>query len=158
QRLAAMEAEAEARLAAAHSRRQALEDRVRAEVRQAALRVAEAGHIIELYRSRLAPASRDRVQAARVAFESSRVDFPALIDAERNLRTVELGLEQALTSYRQRLAELARLTGQPPGVVEERDLLDGVAALGGDLPFAPSAETPAAPPSLPGAAAAGDTP
>lgn len=114
-RLAAAEAEAEAALASARSRRDALLDRLAAEVATARLRLHEAAHVVDLYASRLLPASRDRLQAARAGFETAQSDLSALIEAERNLRTVELGHQEALADHHRRQAELARALGHLPG-------------------------------------------
>jgi outer membrane protein TolC len=114
-RIRASVAEVEARLAGAVAGREALEDSVRSEVQQAYDRLGEARHVLELYESRLLPASRDQVQAALAGFKTSRNSFLALIEAERNQRTVHLEYERALADARQRRAELDRLMGQFPG-------------------------------------------
>ena len=78
-------------------------------------RLKEARHVLELYESRLLPASRDQIQAALAGFKASRNSFLALIEAERNQRTVRLEYERALTDAWQRRAELDRLMGRFPG-------------------------------------------
>jgi outer membrane protein TolC len=71
---------------------------------------------VRLFRDRLLPAARDQVGAARSGFETGRNSFLALIDAERNLRNVELGYEEALASLGHRRAELDRALGRIPGL------------------------------------------
>jgi len=109
-------AEARAELAGALSERRALEDEVRLEVETATERLAEAHHLLGIVESRLLPAARDRVAAARAGFVAGRNDFDALIEAERSLRDAELEREQALATLSRRHAELARATGALAGL------------------------------------------
>ncbi len=114
-RAAAVE-EAKARLEQARSQRLAVEDEVRLGVRSGADRLAEARHVVRLFRDRLLPAARDQVDAARSGFETGRNSFLALIDAERNLRNAELGYEETLADLGRRRAELDRALGRIPGL------------------------------------------
>lgn len=106
--------EAEARLAAAESDRQRIEDQVRSAVDQAYRETVEAHHIIALQANRLIPAARDQVQAARAGFDSGRNSFLAVIESEKNLRTAELRYAEAVALYNQRLAQLDRAVGRMP--------------------------------------------
>jgi cobalt-zinc-cadmium efflux system outer membrane protein len=108
--------EADARLEQARSERAALEDEVRLAVESGAHRYVEAHHVLHLIADRQLPASRDQVEAARSGFETGRNSFLALIDAERNLRNVELEYEQALANVSRRRAELDRALGRVAGV------------------------------------------
>lgn len=114
-RLDALEAEAEARFDSARLRRDALADRVRSEVAQAAQRLAEMAHVVDLYEARLVPAARDQLRAARSGFETGEVSFLAVVEAEKNLRSVELAYEEALTDRHRRRADLERALGLLPG-------------------------------------------
>jgi outer membrane protein TolC len=141
-RIRAAEAEAAARLEAAARRREAVADAVLAEVEQAAVRLHEAEHVVELYAARILPASRDATGAARSAFESGSVDFTSVIDAERNLRDVDLSHEEALAEVGRRRAALDRALGRLPGLDE--------------APASPTApDDPPDEPEAPAAAAAG---
>lgn len=108
--------EAEARLMRWRSQLRRLQDEVRVEVERARLRVVEAHHVVELYASRLVPTARDQVAAAESGFTTGRNSFLSLIDAVRNLRTVELELQQAFADAWSRTAELWRALGQMPDV------------------------------------------
>jgi outer membrane protein, heavy metal efflux system len=134
ERLRAAEAEADARVAAAEARRLALVDAIRAEVRQSGERLLEVEQVVELYAARLLPASRDQVQAALAGVETGRTTFLALIDAERNLRNVELGYHQAIAEHNRRVAELLRLIGDVPGVPSHTPGSPQGAPLQGDSP------------------------
>lgn len=115
QRIEAGVAEADAELAAELRRSEALEDRIASEVEIAAQRLTESRHVATLFTNRLLPAARDQVRAAESGFETSQVDFMALIDAERNLRDVELGLLAAEADVRRRTAALKQAVGLLPG-------------------------------------------
>ena len=105
---------AEARLAAAESELARLEDEVRAEVEVAAETLREALHVVHLYRSRVLPAARDQIAAARAGFETGAASMLALIDAERSLRSAELTHDEALADALSRRAELDRALGRLP--------------------------------------------
>ncbi len=109
-RRAALE-EANANLARAESDRQGIEDSIRLDVETALTRLAEAKHVLRLFEERLLPAVKDRIAAARAGFETGRDSFLVLIDAERDLRTTELGREEARAEFSRRSAELLRATG-----------------------------------------------
>lgn len=114
-RIAAAEAEAAARLAAAESRRAALADQVRAEVEAASQHLAHTVHIVELYRDRLRPASADQLRAARAGLETGQVDLGTVIEAERNLRAVDLSAVEALVEVSRAQVALDRALGRLPG-------------------------------------------
>ena len=118
-RIEAARGEARARALAAEAKRRAMEDDVRAAVRQSVDRLHEARHVLELYRDRLLPAAADQVRAARAGVETGRDSFLALIEAEKNLRDVELGLETALATVDRRRAELERTLGRVAGGADE---------------------------------------
>ena len=136
-RIRASVAEAQARLDQAQSQRESLEDDVRSEVQQAGARLEEARHVVELHLSRLLPAARDQVQAALSGFRTGRNSFLALIEAERNQRTIRLGLESALAGYDRARARLDRALGRIPGAGQRASagtLEPAAAGAGGDLP------------------------
>lgn len=117
ERRRAAEAEAESRLAAAQSRRQALADEIAAEVEAAELHLAHTAHVLELYRDRLGPASRDQMRAARSGFETGQVDLGTVIEAERNLRDVDLATVEAEVELARAQTDLDRALGRLPGGV-----------------------------------------
>ena len=108
-------AEAQARTRQAAESLAATSDGVRAEVEVARQLVLETLHQLELFRSRLLPAARDRVAAARAGFETGKNSFLGLIDAERNLRSVELRWEKNQAELQRRRAHLNRTVGLLPG-------------------------------------------
>ncbi|MFQ5526919.1 MAG: TolC family protein [Thermoanaerobaculia bacterium] len=136
-RVRASVAETEAHLAGAVAGRQALEDTIRSEVQQAYDRLEEARHVLELYESRLLPATKDQVHAALAGFRASRNSFLALIEAERNQRNVRLEYERALADAWQRRAALDRLMGRFPGASRPPE----EAAIGEDQAASPAPQS-----------------
>ena len=69
-------------------------------------------------RKRLLPIARDEVDVRPVApeFVASRNDFVAVVGAERDLRSVELGYQMARADVDRREAELERAVGAIPGL------------------------------------------
>ncbi len=76
----------------------------------------ESGHAVHIFAERLLPIARRQVDAARAAFIASQVPFGTLIDAEKNLRGVELDEQTAQADYDRRRAELDRALGRIPGL------------------------------------------
>jgi outer membrane protein TolC len=76
----------------------------------------ESGHVLHIFAERLLPIARKQVDAARAAFISSQVPFVTVIDAEKNLRGVELDQQAAQADYDRRRAELDRALGRIPGL------------------------------------------
>ncbi len=94
-------------------------DRIRAEVAQSRARVEESQRTLALFADRLIPAAKDRMTAARAAFETGGGNFLALVDADNDLREMELQQHVAAADVRRRLAELERAVGRIPAVPEE---------------------------------------
>jgi outer membrane protein TolC len=113
-RRSAAREEAQANLEKARSQARAREDAVRLEVSRSAAQMGEMVHSLDLYLGHLLPASRDRVAAARTAFETGSMPARTLLDAERNLLDVELGFEEALVEYHLYRLDLDRALGRLP--------------------------------------------
>lgn len=108
-------AEAQALLERARSERDAMLDEARFAIRSSALRLSEAHHVRHLFETQQLPAARDQVEAARTGFETGRSEFFGLIDAERSLLRVEIGVEEARAEVCRRRAELDRALGRVAG-------------------------------------------
>jgi outer membrane protein TolC len=93
-----------------------MSDAARTQVVVALKRLEESGHVLHLMDERLLPVARDQVDAARAAFTASQAPFVAVVDAEKNLRGVELDRQMALADYDRRHAELDRALGRMPGL------------------------------------------
>jgi len=93
-----------------------LTDAARTRVFVAVKQLQESAHVLRLFETRLLPVARDQIDAARAGFTTSRNPFVAVIDAEKNLRGVELDYEMARAEYHGRRAELDRALGRIPGL------------------------------------------
>jgi outer membrane protein TolC len=91
-------------------------DAARTQVVVAAKQLEESAHVLHIYEERLLPIARDEVQAARSAFTASQAPFVAVVDAEKNLRTVELEEQVARADLDRRRLELDRALGRIPGL------------------------------------------
>ena len=108
----AQEREAEAMVAAASARREATMQRAMGELGTALAQLAGAREMARLTEASLLPQARLNLQSALVAYETGKADFPALLDAERQLRQARLSLLAAEVEAQMRLAEIERLLGE----------------------------------------------
>ncbi|MDP9149514.1 MAG: TolC family protein [Myxococcota bacterium] len=99
-----------------------LSDMARTQVAVALKQLDESAHVLHLHAQRLLPVARDEVSAARSAFTASQAPFSAVVDAEKNLRSVELDEQVARADYDRRRAELDRALGRIPGLDGEEVL------------------------------------
>jgi outer membrane protein TolC len=108
----AQESEAEAMLAAANARREATMQRAIGELGTALAQLAGAREMARLTEASLLPQARVNLQAALSAYEAGKVEFMALLDAERQVRQARLSLLAAEVEGQMRLAEIERLIGE----------------------------------------------
>ena len=99
-----------------------MEDAARTQVFTSLKQLDESKRVLHLFEERLLPVARDQIDAARAGFVSSRSSFMAVIDAERNLRKVELDYQMARAECDRRRAELDRALGRIPGLTGKDDL------------------------------------
>jgi cobalt-zinc-cadmium efflux system outer membrane protein len=96
-----------------------MEDAARTQVFVALRQTEESKQVLELYEQRLLPVARSQIDAARAGFTASRSPFLAVVEAERNLRSVELDYQMARAECDRRHAELERALGRIPGLEEQ---------------------------------------
>jgi cobalt-zinc-cadmium efflux system outer membrane protein len=96
-----------------------MSDAARTQVVVALKQLDESNHVLRIFERRLLPVARDEVDAARAAFTASQAPFVAVVDAEKNLRGVELDQQVAEADYDRRRAELDRALGRIPGLDEK---------------------------------------
>ena len=104
-------AEHTAAVQAAKARSQAMENMVRLAVQEAYIRARSAQDRAALLRTTIKPQSQQTLEVSRVAYQSDRVDFQAVIDNERVLLDVNLDYFRALSEFTQALADLERAIG-----------------------------------------------
>jgi cobalt-zinc-cadmium efflux system outer membrane protein len=90
-------------------------DATRTEVAVALKRLEEVRHVIRLYETRLLPVAKSEIEAARAAFITSQTSFVAVMEAERNLRNVELEYQMMRADHDRRVAQLERALGRIAG-------------------------------------------
>jgi outer membrane protein TolC len=110
-RLDARRAEATADIAAAHARVRAVESALRLAVQEAYVRVKAAEQRAALLRTTVVPQSEQTLEVSRVAYQTDRVDFLAIIDNERVRLDAQLDYYGALSDLEQALADLERAVG-----------------------------------------------
>jgi outer membrane protein TolC len=110
-RIDARVAEQKAGMQAAEARVRALENAVRLGVQEAYVRARSAQDRAALLRTTIVPQSRQTLDVSRVAYQTDRVEFQALIDNERVLLDEQLEYFRALSDLTQALADLERAVG-----------------------------------------------
>jgi len=92
---------------------------VKTEVFVAKRSVEQSRHVVRLFEERLLPVARDQVDAARAGFIASRNPFNVVLEAEQNLRNVELEYQMARAECDRHQGELDRALGRIPGLEGE---------------------------------------
>jgi outer membrane protein, heavy metal efflux system len=96
-------------------------DAARTQVFVALKQLRESEHVIGLFEKRLLPVARDQIDAARAGFTASQNPFMAVVEAEKNLRSVELDYQTARAECDRHRAELDRALGRMPGLDAQDD-------------------------------------
>lgn len=104
-------AERHAAILTAKARVQAMENMVRLAVQEAYVRARSAQDRAALLRTTIQPQSQQTLEVSRVAYQTDRVDFQALIDNQRVLLDVNLDYFRALSDFTQALADLELAIG-----------------------------------------------
>ena len=106
------ERESERMLEAAAARKEALGHRLHGELSGALANLEAARMTGEITRNRLLPQAELTFKSALAGYETGKVDFATLLDAQRQIRNARLALLRAQASQQQRLAEIERLLGE----------------------------------------------
>ncbi len=106
------EREAERMLEAAAARKEALGHRLHGELSGALASLEAARTTEEITRNRLLPQAELTFKSALAGYETGKVDFATLLDAQRQIRNARLALLRAQASQQQRLADIERLLGE----------------------------------------------
>ena len=108
----ANESEADAMAQAARSRRQAAENLALADLAHALADYEAARRLENLASRSLAPQAEVALQSALAAYETGRLDFATLLDAQRQLRQARLAAIRAHADAQLRLAEIEKTVGE----------------------------------------------
>lgn len=106
------EREAEAMLAAARARRDAVSNQILAELDENLAAYDAARRALALATETLLPQSELALRAALAGYETGKVDFATLLDAQRQLRQARLSQARAGADAQLRLADIERLVGE----------------------------------------------
>ena len=112
-RRSAAEREAADRLQQRCAEYQNLLDQTRYEVQSAFDRTTQSEQVVHLFEEKILPAAQRSLDSAVANYTSGNLDFLRLLDAERQLNTQREMYYQAIAEYHQRVAELARVVGEP---------------------------------------------
>ena len=107
----AQEREAEALLSAARARRDATATQVSSELSETLASLAAARRVESLSATQLLPQAEVTFQSALAGYETGKVDFATVLDAQRQIRQARLSRLKAQVDARVRLAEVERLLG-----------------------------------------------
>lgn len=108
----AQEREAEHMVDAAMSRREATRNQVLAELSESLSALAAARRIEEVLSNSLLPQAELTLQAALAGYETGKVDFAAVLDAQRQIRRTKEDLAKARANQQMRLADIERAIGE----------------------------------------------
>lgn len=106
------EREAQAMLSAAEARKIAVLNQLQADMEENLGAIDAAQRMEVLAKSSLQPQSELTFQSALAGYESGKVDFSTLLDAQRQIRQAKLSQIKAQTEVQLRLAEIEKLTGE----------------------------------------------
>ena len=106
------EREAQALLAAASARPEAAQGQLRASLSESLHALETAQRVETLTQTSLLPQARLNFKAALAGYETGKVDFATLLEAQRQIRKAKLDELNAQVEAQTRLAEIERLLGE----------------------------------------------
>ena len=109
--LAAKKAEAVAEIEAARARAQTVANAIRLSVQQAYVRAISAAARASLLQTTVIPQSQQVLEVSRVAYQSDRGDFAALVEQQHGLLEMRLDYFRALAAVAEARADLAYAVG-----------------------------------------------
>jgi cobalt-zinc-cadmium efflux system outer membrane protein len=106
------EREAEAQLSASNLRKEALLNQTESDLSESLSALEAARHTESLITTQLLPQAELTYQSALASYETGKVDFAMLIDAQKQILKVRQQLLQAQTDMQLRLSEIEKLLGE----------------------------------------------
>ena len=104
--------EASAQVARADATYRGIKNQVFLQVHENMLKSHAARESLSLYRTGLLPQAELSLSAAEAAYQTGRIEFTGLLEAERALRDVRLGYYRTVVALQQSLADLERAVGR----------------------------------------------
>jgi outer membrane protein TolC len=108
----AQERESERMLEAARSKREATQNQALAELAEALAGLEASRRIETVVTASLLPQAELTLQSALAAYETGKVEFAAVLDAQRQIRRAKQDLVKARGDQQMRLADIERLIGE----------------------------------------------
>ncbi len=102
----------EAKLASTHGYQQTV-NAVESSIREVGFHIGTLREQIRLINTTLMPQAQQSLQSAEAAYSTGSLGVLDLLDSERVLLEVRLGLAQFITDYMKSLAEMERAIGSP---------------------------------------------
>lgn len=106
------EREAEAKLAAAKERREATENQLQADLAQSLATLDGSMRTQNLLETSLVPQAEISFRSAQAGYETGRMSFVMLLDAQRRIRKAKVDLRKSEAETQVRLADIERLIGE----------------------------------------------
>ena len=106
------EAEAQAMVGAARSRAEALANQLTGDLGEQLAALEAARNSEALYTNQSLPQSESSLRSALAAYENGKLEFTALLEAERQIRKTRLDRLKAQAEAQMRLAEIERIVGE----------------------------------------------
>jgi cobalt-zinc-cadmium efflux system outer membrane protein len=110
----AQEAEAAAMMNAAVARAEAAATQAAADLQELLASFEAAGQMQALIANQQLPQAELALQSALAGYETGKVDFASVLDAQRQIRRARMELLKAQVEQQVRLAEIERVTGEAP--------------------------------------------
>ena len=112
---------------AAKARERGMENMVRLAVQEAIVRAKSAQERSALLRTTILPQAQQTLDVSRIAYQTDRLDFQAVIDNKRTLLDADLAYVRALSEFEQAKADLERAIGAdlPDGTTASATRLEG---------------------------------
>ena len=111
-KLGAQLKEKKARLESSKHKYENAENSVEYEVEDLYFKITTYKDIVSLYKSALVPQTEQAFEAARIGYETGKVDFLNWLDAERVLLQTRLAYYKAIVDYEKSIAYLERVVGK----------------------------------------------
>lgn len=104
--------ENEAERSRAQAARQATINEGALRVKALLVRFETSKRLVRLYETGILPLAEQSLEAAMIGYQAKRNDFLTLIDAQKNLKELEMTYFRTLTEIQKRLAEIEEMTGE----------------------------------------------
>ena len=104
--------ESVSRLDSAKNEYQGMRNMVSFEIKDALVKINSAGSLIDLHRNTHLPQAEQALRGARIAYETGKVDFFALMESWKTVKIYKLDYYKALAAFGQGWADLERAVGK----------------------------------------------